>query len=153
MIIAPPKSTISWVEDDIDVIGSILRPFQDEKIRVDPYKNYAEAWNSRQKIAKTSILLLDLILPWGNKVTEERYGEIHEISYGGILLLRNLRNEGIWPPTLVFSVAAHDRNPILNELNDLGVSYINKIVRSSELAEKICETAGWGYQAEQLNRK
>lgn len=92
--------SISWVEDDHDVIDPCLRPLVNEGFRIEPYSTYRSAWQNRDRIRETDLLLLDLILPHGGvepSVDDE---------FLGLRFLREIRDDGISLPVVIFSVVA-----------------------------------------------
>jgi CheY-like chemotaxis protein len=92
---AQSKKVISWIEDDADVIGAVVKPLR-EKFDIKEYPTYTKAIKNIDEICKSDLVLLDLLLPPG------------EMKASGDLLgaqfLDELDKRKDCPPVIVFSV-------------------------------------------------
>lgn len=128
--------TISWIEDDIDVIHSVMKPVQKEGVTLQFYYNYQEAIANIDAIRKSDLILLDAIIPPGTSgVTGGNLG---------IQLLRRFRQEfKIDVPVIVFSIVAHAQDVIsTTELEELKARSLPKGVTPADLKVEILEVLG-----------
>lgn len=126
-----PK-TIVWIEDDIDVIYSVVKPLESagyEFIRIYNAKDALSPENV-EIIRDADLLLLDLMIPPAG-----RQYDADEMP--GVDVLRKLRQEHrVQTPVVVFSVSHSVR--ILEQLETCSIAdFIRKPVRPSELKARI----------------
>lgn len=92
---------IAWVEDDADLIYSIVKPLESQGFVIDVYRTAQEALDSVEQIRNSVLILLDLIIPSGKE-----HGSSDE-EYEGVILLKTLRNKyQIDTPVIVLSTAS-----------------------------------------------
>jgi CheY-like chemotaxis protein len=128
------NKTILWIEDDIDIISSVVIPLVNDGFNIIDCRNYSEALTHIKEMSKVDLILLDLILPSGNlNVTGD---------YLGLEFLRRLRHEfDIHIPVIVFSVIANARG-LNEELKSLGAVLLSKPIRPSQLKSEVYEILG-----------
>ena len=128
--------TISWIEDDIDVIHSVMKPVQKEGVKLQFYYNYQEAIANIEEIRKSDLILLDAIIPPGTSGMTG--GNL------GIHLLRQFRQQfKIDLPVIVFSIVAHAQDVISTaELDELKARSLPKGVTPADLKMEILEVLG-----------
>lgn len=121
---------IAWIEDDIGIIEDVIQPLINDGHKFTYLRTTKEVLDRIDFLKTVDVILLDLIFPAGNEVTEFT-------QYPGVSLLERLKNEfGVKTPVIVVTVVtngqAHKR------LRELGViEIINKPVRPSELRETV----------------
>jgi CheY-like chemotaxis protein len=121
-----PKE-IAWIEDDIDIISPVVRPLELDGYQFLKFRNATDADNAIEQIRRSDLVLLDMLLPVGQK------GQDIE-DYEGLRLLRDWRKayKTKFPPVVAFTVITSDR--IVSELRQLKVAgIVGKPVRPSEL--------------------
>jgi len=92
---------IAWIEDDADLIYSVVAPLEELGFVIEIYRTVQEALDNVERLRTCDLILLDLILPSGS-TEDEAEGE-----YLGVRLLHFLRNTyAIDVPVIVFSTAA-----------------------------------------------
>jgi DNA-binding response OmpR family regulator len=123
---------IAWIEDDVDVIDSVVYPLEQAGYHIDRYRTTSEAKSHWDELRKVDLILLDMISPSGEGRTSGGYG-----TYPGLQLLQELRNlHELRIPVVAFTVVT--KREVLEELKRLGVAdIIRKPVRPSELKERI----------------
>jgi CheY-like chemotaxis protein len=117
---------IVWVEDDIPIIKSVVRPLELAGYEIISLYSVAEAEGHMEDIKSADLLLFDMISPAGS-------GNEGNDRYPGLRLLRHLIvDEHIHTPVIVMTVVT---NPVvLEELNNLKISdVIHKPVKPSDL--------------------
>lgn len=124
-----PKDII-WVEDDVDVIYSAVRPLERAGYQIVVFRNVKDALEAKDQIREADLLLIDMLLPAGRKGDDVK-------DYQGLELLQKLRNEhNIKTPVIVFTVIT--KPVVLDELDKLDIAAIvRKPARPSELKYKV----------------
>jgi CheY-like chemotaxis protein len=91
---------IAWIEDDIDLIDSIVAPLRRRGFEIVEFRNMQEVLHNLDTLRDCNLILLDLIIPSGG-------ASIETDEYLGVSLLRLLRNEyAINIPVIVLSTAS-----------------------------------------------
>jgi DNA-binding NtrC family response regulator len=126
---AQNKKVISWIEDDADVIGAVVKPLR-EKFDIKEYPTYTKAIKNIDEICKSELVLLDLLLPPG------------EMNVGGDLLgaqfLDELDKRKDCPPVIVFSVIVNgDKAKSRLQGKKSVVEKLRKPILPSELKQKV----------------
>lgn len=98
-IIAEKPGTISWVDENYPVIARLVRPLELEGFTTKPYFTYTQAWEDKEEIAKSRLLLIALDLPTGRM-------QINQDGFMGLTLLKNLRSEGVQTPAIFLTFRA-----------------------------------------------
>lgn len=122
--------TIVWIEDDVDIIGPVLRPLERAGYKIICLRTAKDVYDNIQKLFDADLILLDMILPHG--------GLSMEMSrYTGLDIFRDLKiNHNLSTPVVALTVVA--REEVRIALRELGVAdIIRKPVRPSELKERI----------------
>jgi len=125
---------IVWIEDDANIIWSVVRPLEDRGYKITAMESMREALERIEELRKCDLILLDIILPADDKRWEnERHIGVH--------LLRNLREQSVTTPVLVFTVVG---NPETSKaLRELGVvDILNKPILPSELERAVLAIVG-----------
>jgi CheY-like chemotaxis protein len=134
----PPLNevTISWIEDDFDVIHSVMKPVLKEGVTLMPYYTYQDAITNVEEIRKSDLIILDAIIPPGSSGLTG--GNL------GIHLLRRFRTEfHIDLPVIVFSILANAQDVISTaELKELKAHSLPKGVTPDDLKSEILEVLG-----------
>jgi DNA-binding response OmpR family regulator len=124
------SKTIVWIEDDVDIIGSVVRPLERAGFKIVCLRNAKEVFDNVPKLQAADLILLDMLLPEG--------GVNLELSrYTGLDIFRELKvTHGLTTPVVALTVVA--REEVRKSLRELGVAdIIRKPVRPSELKERI----------------
>lgn len=124
-----PK-TIVWIEDDVDIIGPVVRPLERAGFQIVRLRTAKEVFDNLPKLHQADLILLDMLLPDG--------GSGFELGrYTGLDIFRILKNQhDLKTPVVALTVVA--RQEVRKNLNDLGIAdIIRKPVRPSELKERI----------------
>ncbi len=124
------SKTIIWIEDDVDIIGPVIRPLERAGYKIICLRSVKEVYDNVQKLLDADLILLDMILPHG--------GVSMELSrYTGLDIYRDLKfNHNLTTPVVALTVVA--REEVRNTLRELGAAdIIRKPVRPSELKERI----------------
>jgi DNA-binding response OmpR family regulator len=124
------SKTIVWIEDDIDIIGPVVRPLERAGFQIVRLRTAREVFENIQKLHEADLILLDMLLPDGGSGLELG-------RYTGLDIFRELvQNHDLPTPVVVLTVVA--REEVRKNLRDLGVAdIIRKPVRPSELKERI----------------
>jgi CheY-like chemotaxis protein len=124
------SKTIVWIEDDIDIIGPVVRPLERAGFQIVRLRTAKEVFESIQKLHEADLILLDMLLPDGGSGLELG-------RYTGLDIYRELvQNHDLKTPVVALTVVA--REEVRKNLRDLGVvDIIRKPVRPSELKERI----------------
>jgi len=125
-----PK-TIVWIEDDTDIIGSVVRQLERAGYKIERLRSARDVFENLDLVRRCDLILLDMILPKGG--VEQNFGQPT-----GLGILRQLRQEfQVTQPVVVLSVIR--REEIAKELKqELGVKdIITKPVRPSELKRRV----------------
>jgi DNA-binding response OmpR family regulator len=124
------SKTIVWIEDDIDIIGPVVRPLERAGFQIVRLRTAREVFENIQKLHEADLILLDMLLPDGGSGLELG-------RYTGLDIFRELvQNHDLTTPVVVLTVVA--REEVRKNLRDLGVAdIIRKPVRPSELKERI----------------
>jgi DNA-binding response OmpR family regulator len=124
------SKTIVWIEDDIDIIGPVVRPLERAGFQIVRLRTAKEVFDNIQKLHEADLILLDMLLPDGGSGLELG-------RYTGLDIFRELvQNHDLTTPVVVLTVVA--REEVRKHLRDLGVAdIIRKPVRPSELKERI----------------
>lgn len=131
-------NSLSFVDDDWDLLSPVLEPLENAGIRIDTYATFSEARKAITKIGQTDLLLLEIVLSPGQQ-TEDVTSP--EKDYLGIKLLTLLRDSGILIPAIFFSDVYLPDVPGLGlTREDLDATYVNKIsCRPKTLRDHIYE--------------
>ena len=124
--------TIAWIEDDVDIIGPVIRPLERAGYTVIRFRTVKEVFDNVPQLRKADLILLDMLLPHG--------GFEGELSrYTGLDIFKSLRHtHEVNTPIVALTVVA--REEVRQSLRELGVTdIIRKPVRPSELKERIEE--------------
>jgi two-component system response regulator RegX3 len=122
--------TIVWIEDDIDIIGPVVRPLERAGYKIVRLRTAREVFENIESLHEADLILLDMLLPdAGSGLALGRYT--------GLDIFRELKqNHGLATPVVALTVVA--REEVRVNLRDLGVAdIIRKPVRPSELKERI----------------
>ena len=124
-----PK-TIIWIEDDTDIIDAVVWPLEKAGFNFVRLYTAIAALEAVDQIREADLLLLDMILPYGQ--TEREFSD-----YPGVDVLRELRKiHDVTVPAIVFTVVTNE--DIISRLEGLGVvDIIYKPVRPSELKKRV----------------
>lgn len=124
-----PK-TIVWIEDDVDIIGPVVRPLERAGFQIVRLRTAKEVFDNLPKLHQADLILLDMLLPDGGSGLELG-------RYTGLDIFRILKNQhDLKTPVVALTVVA--RQEVRKNLNDLGIAdIIRKPVRPSELKERI----------------
>ncbi len=121
---------IVWIEDDIDIIGSVIRPLERAGYEILPIRDAKQAFESVPQLQEADLILLDIFLPHG--------GFEEELSrFTGLDIFSTLREKhNVTTPVIALTVVA--REEVRRKLRELGVAdIIRKPVRPSELKERV----------------
>jgi DNA-binding response OmpR family regulator len=124
------SKTIVWIEDDVDIIGPVVRPLERGGFRIVRLRTAKEVFDNVKQLHEADLILLDMLLPDG--------GSGYELGrYTGLDIFRELKhNHDLTTPVVALTVVA--REEVRKSLRDLGVAdIIRKPVRPSELRERI----------------
>lgn len=124
-----PK-TIIWIEDDTDIIDSVVRPLEKANYIIIRLRTVKEVLDSIDKLRQSDLILLDMILSPSN--THHEFGR-----YPGLSLLREIRGRHqINVPVVALTVV--NQEEVIRQLRELGVAdIIRKPVRPSELKARV----------------
>lgn len=124
-----PK-TIVWIEDDVDIIGPVIRPLERAGYKIICLRTAKDVFDNVQKILDADLVLLDMLLPDGGLSMELG-------RYTGLDIFRELKmKHNLSTPVVALTVVA--REEVRNTLRELGAAdIIRKPVRPSELKERI----------------
>lgn len=126
-----PKEIV-WVEDDIDIISSVVRPLELAGYNIVKLRSSSEANKAIDRIRQADLVLLDMLLPIGKNGSDVE-------DYEGLRLLRNwyATYKTDFPPVVVFSVITSDQ--VVSELRKIKIvaGILSKPARPSELKQKI----------------
>ena len=124
------SKTIVWIEDDIDIIGPVVRPLERAGFQIVRLCTAKEVFENIEKLHDADLILLDMLLPDGGSGLELG-------RYTGLDIFRELKqNHDLATPVVALTVVA--REEVRVSLRDLGVAdIIRKPVRPSELKERI----------------
>lgn len=127
--------TIVWIEDDVDIIGSVVRPLERAGYKIIRLRSVKEVMDNIRHLQNADLILLDMLLPPG--------GVVMDLSrYTGLDILRELKEKhDLITPVVALTVVA--REEVRSALRKLGVAdIIRKPVRPSELKERIEQILG-----------
>lgn len=121
---------IVWIEDDVDIIGPVVRPLERAGFEIVRLRTAKEVFDNVTKLHEANLILLDMLLPDGGSGLELG-------RYTGLDIFKELlENHALKTPVVALTVVA--REEIRKNLRDLGVAdIIRKPVRPSELKERI----------------
>jgi DNA-binding response OmpR family regulator len=121
---------IAWIEDDVDIIGPVVRPLERAGYEIFRLRTAKEVFENVAKLHEADLILLDMLLPDGGSGLELG-------RYTGLDIFKELlENHALTTPVVALTVVA--REEIRKNLRDLGVAdIIRKPVRPSELKERI----------------
>ncbi|MDO8576755.1 MAG: hypothetical protein Q7R82_00250 [Candidatus Daviesbacteria bacterium] len=85
--------TISWVDENYPAIAPLVEPLELEGFRITPYLTFTQAWEDKEEIAKSRLLLIALDLPTGRM-------QINQDGFVGLTLLKHLRSEDVQAPAV-----------------------------------------------------
>jgi len=124
------SKTIIWIEDDVDIIGPVVRPLERAGYKIVRLRTAKEVFDNVQKLHDADLILLDMLLPDGGV-------DIELSRYTGLDIFRVLKEEhDLETPVVALTVVA--REEVRKNLRLLGVvDIIRKPVRPSELKERI----------------
>jgi len=122
--------TIVWIEDDIDIIGPVVRPLERAGYQIVRLRTAKEVFENIKVLHDADLILLDMLLPDAGSGLEMG-------RYTGLDIYRELKqNHALSTPVVALTVVA--REEVRKNLRDLGVAdIIRKPVRPSELKERI----------------
>jgi DNA-binding response OmpR family regulator len=126
---------IVWIEDDLGIIGEVVRPLRNAGHQIFTFTDVPSALNEMDTLRSADVLLVDLIHPTG--VDNHNFG-----SYPGLDFLEQIRKvHHMTTPVIVLTVVtSKDAKDRLAKLK--GVEVINKPVRPSILKEKVEHAMG-----------
>jgi DNA-binding response OmpR family regulator len=117
---------ISWIEDNLGIIGEINIPLIEKGIEFTTYNSMKEAERDINYILESDLIITDLLHP----------KEVSVSHYAGIDFVKLLINKYKFKnPIVVFTVVTNLL--ALEELTGLGASIIRKPIRPSEFTKKI----------------
>lgn len=121
---------IVWIEDDVDIIGPVVRPLERAGFEIVRLRTAKEVFDNVAKLHEADLILLDMLLPDGGSGLELG-------RYTGLDIFKELlQNHALKTPVVALTVVA--REEIRKNLRDLGVAdIVRKPVRPSELKERI----------------
>lgn len=121
---------IVWIEDDVDIIGPVVRPLERAGFEIVRLRTAKEVFDNVEKLHEADLILLDMLLPDGGSGLELG-------RYTGLDIFKELlENHALKTPVVALTVVA--REEIRKNLRDLGVAdIVRKPVRPSELKERI----------------
>jgi DNA-binding response OmpR family regulator len=124
------SKTIVWIEDDIDIIGPVVRPLERAGFQIVRLRTAKEVFENVEKLHDADLILLDMLLPDGGSGLELG-------RYTGLDIYRELKQaHNISTPVVALTVVA--REEVRVNLRELGVAdIVRKPVRPSELKERI----------------
>ena len=122
--------TIVWIEDDVDIIGPVVRPLERAGFQIVRLRTAKEVFDNIEKLHDADLILLDMLLPTGGIALELG-------RYTGLDIFRILKKDhDVTTPVVALTVVA--REEVRKNLRELGVAdIIRKPVRPSELKERI----------------
>ncbi|MBU0999908.1 hypothetical protein KKE78_00730 [Patescibacteria group bacterium] len=91
---------IFWIEDDVDIIGPVVRPLQDAGCSFVVYGRRVDALteNAIQLIKDGDLMLVDPLIPDGASKGD---GD----DFPGLTLLRDLREKGVETSVIIFTAS------------------------------------------------
>ncbi len=121
---------IIWIEDDVDIIGPVVRPLERAGFEILRLRTAKDVFDNVAKLHEADFILLDMLLPDGGSGLELG-------RYTGLDIFKELlENHALKTPVVALTVVA--REEVRKNLRDLGVAdIIRKPVRPSELKERI----------------
>ncbi len=124
------SKTIVWIEDDVDIIGPVVRPLERAGFQIIRLRTAKEVFENIEKLHDADLILLDMLLPDGGSGLELG-------RYTGLDIFRILNlNHDLSTPVVALTVVA--REEVRKNLRELGVAdIIRKPVRPSELKERV----------------
>ena len=124
------SKTIAWIEDDVEIIGPVIRPLERAGYKIIRLRTVEEVFDHIQELQNADLILLDMILPHG-----KYEGEMSR--YTGLNIFEELREKyQVTTPIVALTVVA--REEVRQKLHEMGVTdIIRKPVRPSELKERI----------------
>jgi two-component system response regulator RegX3 len=124
------SKTIVWIEDDVDIIGPVVRPLERAGFQIIRLRTAKEVFENIGKLHDADLILLDMLLPDGGSGLELG-------RYTGLDIFRILNlNHDLSTPVVALTVVA--REEVRKNLRELGVAdIIRKPVRPSELKERV----------------
>ena len=57
---------IAWIEDDVHIIGSVMRPLEKDDFEIDRYTTIAAATADIERIRNADLVLLDVVTGLGD---------------------------------------------------------------------------------------
>ena len=122
--------TIVWIEDDVEIIGPVVRPLERAGYKIFPLRTAKEVFDNIPQLQAADLILLDIFIPHGGI-------DIELSRYTGVDIFEKLKHDhGLTTPVVALTVVA--REEVRKKLRDLGVAdIIRKPVRPSELKERI----------------
>ena len=122
--------TIIWIEDDVDIIGPVVRPLERAGFQIIRLRTAKEVFENIEKLHDADLILLDMLLPDGGSGLELG-------RYTGLDIFRVLKvNHDLSTPVVALTVVA--REEVRKNLRELGIAdIIRKPVRPSELKERV----------------
>lgn len=124
------SKTIVWIEDDVDIIGPVVRPLERAGYKIIRLQNAKAVFENIAKLHDSDLILLDMLLPDGGS-------GLALGRYTGLDIFRELvENYDLKTPVVALTVVA--REEVRKNLRDLGIAdIVRKPVRPSELKERI----------------
>ena len=121
---------IIWIEDDVDIIGPVVRPLERAGFEILRLRTAKDVFDNVPKLHEADLILLDMLLPDGGS-------DLELGRYTGLDIFKELlENHALKTPVVALTVVA--REEVRKNLRDLGVAdIIRKPVRPSELKERI----------------
>ena len=107
-----------WIDDQFWKLTALVRSLKDEGYNYLGIESYQQALDNIDTIKVAKFLVLDIIIPPGNREYES-----NENPYLGLDLLRRLRDAGVNQPVIVFTVVRELEllKQLENEPNVVGV--------------------------------
>ena len=120
---------IIWIEDDANIIWPVVQPLEDRGYEIIALQSMREALDNIDDLRTCDLILLDVILPAGDKQWESEH-------YMGVHLLEELRERSVTTPVIVLTVVGNSGTRKV--LRELGVNDIlNKPILPSKLEEAV----------------
>lgn len=129
---------IAWIEDDAELIYSVVRPLEKRGFKIDIFRTTQTAIENIDLIKQSSLILLDLMLPRG-----KHEDECDQVGYEGVKLLNKLRNTFLLNiPVIILSTFTEEKlfAQIAKNLNVAGI--VSKPCRPSQLESVVLACIG-----------
>jgi DNA-binding NtrC family response regulator len=131
---------IAWIDDDTSIIEPLVKPLQDKGYEFQYFNTVKEALDGIKSIKTADLVLLDMILPFG----EMNKDPLNPFPYPGLFILRELRKVAPTLPIIILSVVTH-KEAVKNAMQEykLEVSAVlQKPLRPSVLRDEVQKALG-----------